>query len=85
MSKLPVRGVIVRWPTSDVPQLSLPPATTSISPSLQLKLDPAAAYVHMTTNNTLFGTQWHGAPDVGEVPLVADMSSDFMWKPFDVS
>lgn len=51
----------------------------------ELKLDPAAAYVHMTTNNTLFGTQWHSVPDVGSVPLVADMSSDFMWKPFDVS
>jgi phosphoserine aminotransferase len=51
----------------------------------ELELDPAAAYVHMTTNNTLFGTQWHSVPEVGKVPLVADMSSDFMWKPFDVS
>jgi phosphoserine aminotransferase len=51
----------------------------------ELELDPAAAYVHMTTNNTLFGTQWHSVPEVGSVPLVADMSSDFMWKPFDVS
>ena len=51
----------------------------------ELRLDPAAAYVHMTTNNTLFGTQWHSVPEVGAVPLVADMSSDFMWKPFDVS
>ncbi len=51
----------------------------------EITLDPAAAYVHMTTNNTLFGTQWHGLPSVGGVPLIADMSSDFMWKPFDVS
>jgi phosphoserine aminotransferase len=51
----------------------------------ELKLDPAAAYVHMTTNNTLFGTQWHWLPEVGEVPLVADMSSDFLWKKVDVS
>jgi phosphoserine aminotransferase len=51
----------------------------------ELKLDPDAAYVHYTTNNTLFGTQWHYLPDVGKVPLVADMSSDFMWKKFDVS
>jgi phosphoserine aminotransferase len=51
----------------------------------EITLDPAAAYVHMTTNNTLFGTQWHGLPSVGRVPLIADMSSDFMWKPFDVS
>jgi phosphoserine aminotransferase len=51
----------------------------------ELKLDPEAAYVHITTNNTLFGTQWHAIPDVGRVPLIADMSSDFMWKRFDVS
>jgi phosphoserine aminotransferase len=50
----------------------------------ELELDPAAAYVHMTTNNTLFGTQWHSFPDVGQVPLVADMSSDFLWRKFDV-
>ncbi len=51
----------------------------------ELSLDAEAAYVHITTNNTLFGTQWHHVPEVGNVPLVADMSSDFMWKPFDVS
>src|SRR5688572_16751858 len=41
-----------------------------------LQLDEGAAYVHMTTNNTLFGTQWHWLPETGKVPLVADMSSD---------
>lgn len=51
----------------------------------ELRLDPKAAYVHLTTNNTIFGTQWHTPPDVGAVPLVADMSSDFLWKPMDVS
>jgi len=51
----------------------------------ELKLDPAAAYVHMTSNNTLFGTQWSDFPDTGSVPLVCDMSSDFMWRKFDVS
>lgn len=51
----------------------------------ELALDPAAAYVHMTSNNTLFGTQWHSFPDVGKVPLVADMSSDFLWRKIDVS
>ena len=50
----------------------------------ELELDPAAAYVHMTSNNTLFGTQWHRWPEVGAVPLVADMSSDFLWRKFDV-
>jgi phosphoserine aminotransferase len=50
----------------------------------ELKLDADAAYVHITTNNTLFGTQWHSYPDVGKTPLVADMSSDFMWRRIDV-
>src|SRR6187431_2287412 len=51
----------------------------------ELELDPNAAYVHLTSNNTLFGTQWHDFPDVGAVPLVADMSSDIAWRPIDVS
>jgi phosphoserine aminotransferase len=51
----------------------------------ELKLDPNAAYVHITSNNTIFGTQWHEFPDTGSVPLVADMSSDIMWRPIDVS
>jgi len=51
----------------------------------ELELDPNAAYVHITSNNTIFGTQWQTFPDTGSVPLVADMSSDIMWRPFDVS
>ncbi|WP_342374926.1 3-phosphoserine/phosphohydroxythreonine transaminase [Myxococcus stipitatus] len=51
----------------------------------ELNLDPKAAYVHITTNNTIYGTQWHTFPDVGSVPLVADMSSDFLWKKMDLS
>ena len=51
----------------------------------ELQLDPKAAYVHITSNNTIFGTQWHAWPQVGAVPLVADMSSDFLWRPTDVS
>ena len=51
----------------------------------EIALDPGAAYVHMTSNNTLFGTQWHRVPEVGQVPLIADMSSDIMWKKVDVS
>ncbi len=51
----------------------------------ELELDPAAAYVHITSNNTIFGTQWHWWPEVGTVPLVADMSSDIMWRPIDVT
>ena len=58
---------------------------TRVPSQEELQLDPAAAYVHMTSNNTLFGTQWHRLPEVGQVPLVADMSSDFLWRKVDVS
>ena len=51
----------------------------------ELKLDPNAAFVHLTSNETIGGNQWHEFPDVGSVPLVADMSSDIFWRPIDVS
>ncbi|MBP7461913.1 MAG: 3-phosphoserine/phosphohydroxythreonine transaminase [Candidatus Delongbacteria bacterium] len=44
-----------------------------------------AAYLHITTNNTIFGTQYKVFPDTNEVPLVADMSSDFLSRSFDVN
>ncbi|MFC1641949.1 3-phosphoserine/phosphohydroxythreonine transaminase [Myxococcota bacterium] len=50
-----------------------------------LSLDSDASYVHITSNNTIEGTQYHAFPDTGSVPLVADMSSDIMWGPLDVS
>ncbi|MDR0965097.1 MAG: 3-phosphoserine/phosphohydroxythreonine transaminase [Myxococcales bacterium] len=58
---------------------------TRIPKQDELELDSNAAYAHYTTNNTIFGTQWHTIPEVGNVPLIADMSSDFIWKKFDVS
>ena len=42
-----------------------------------------AAYLHFTSNNTIKGTQWAQFPDAGDVPLVCDMSSDMMSRPFD--
>ncbi len=51
----------------------------------ELKLTTDAAYVHFTTNNTLFGTQWRAEPSVGSVPLVADTSSDMFSRPIDVA
>lgn len=51
----------------------------------ELTLDPAAAYAHYTTNNTIFGTEWGYVPAVGSVPLVADTSSDMFSAPIDVS
>ncbi|GBC61044.1 phosphoserine transaminase [Desulfonema ishimotonii] len=44
-----------------------------------------AAYVHITSNNTIKGTQWAEFPDTGDVPIMADMSSDIMSRPFDAS
>ncbi|MEZ4390726.1 MAG: 3-phosphoserine/phosphohydroxythreonine transaminase [Polyangiales bacterium] len=44
-----------------------------------------AAYAHITSNNTLEGTQYQDFPDAFSLPLVADMSSDFLWRPFDLS
>jgi len=49
------------------------------------KLDPNAAYVHYTPNETIHGVEFQSVPDVGDVPLVADMSSNILSRPVDVS
>jgi len=49
------------------------------------KVDEDASYLHITSNNTIKGTQWAEFPEGGKVPLVCDMSSDIMSRPFDVS
>ncbi|MBC9783229.1 3-phosphoserine/phosphohydroxythreonine transaminase [Heliobacterium chlorum] len=55
-------------------------------PSLEeIQLSEAPAYVHITSNNTIFGTQWQSFPDFGDIPLVADMSSDILCKLFDAN
>jgi phosphoserine aminotransferase len=51
----------------------------------ELQLDPAADYLHFTTNNTIFGTEWQTEPESGPVPLVADASSNIFSKPIAVS
>jgi phosphoserine aminotransferase len=51
----------------------------------ELKLTPGAAYVHMTSNNTIEGTEYKALPNVGDAPLVADTSSDMFSKPIDVA
>jgi phosphoserine aminotransferase len=58
---------------------------TRIPKQHELKLSPDAAYVHMTSNNTIFGTEWHYLPEVGDVPLVSDTSSNMFSRPIDVS
>lgn len=51
----------------------------------ELKLDSDASYVHFTSNNTIYGTQWKSEPVVGNVPLVCDASSDFLHKMLDIN
>jgi phosphoserine aminotransferase len=51
----------------------------------ELKLDPAAAYVHFTSNETIQGVEWAKEPEVGSVPLVCDTSSDMFSRPIDVT
>jgi len=58
---------------------------TRVPSQSELDLDPEAAYLHLTSNNTIKGTQFHSFPDSGDVPLVGDMSSDFLWRPFDAN
>jgi phosphoserine aminotransferase len=50
----------------------------------EIKLSAKPAYVHFTSNNTIYGTQWHAEPNVGDAPLICDASSDIMWRPLDM-
>jgi len=56
-----------------------------IPASSELAFTPGAAYAHITTNNTIEGTEWKSVPDTGDVPLMADASSDIFSGPVDVS
>jgi len=51
----------------------------------EISFSADAAYVHITSNNTIKGTQWASFPDTEGIPLISDMSSDIMSRPFDVS
>ena len=57
---------------------------TRIPRAEEIVLTPGAAYVHMTSNNTIYGTEWKALPDVGDIPLVSDTSSDMFSRPIDV-
>ena len=48
------------------------------------QVDGSASYLHFTSNNTIKGTQWADFPEIDDVPLICDMSSDIMSRPFDV-
>lgn len=51
----------------------------------EIELDPNAAYLHFTSNETIFGVEFQQEPAAGNVPLVCDMSSNFISRPVDVS
>ena len=51
----------------------------------EIQTTAGAAYVHMTSNNTIFGTEWSYVPETGGVPLVCDASSDIFSRPIDLS
>jgi phosphoserine aminotransferase len=58
---------------------------TRVPRAEEIVLTPGAAYVHMTSNNTIYGTEWKTLPEVGDVPLVSDTSSDMFSRPIDVA
>jgi phosphoserine aminotransferase len=58
---------------------------TRIPRADEIVLSSDAAYVHMTSNNTIYGTEWRALPDVGDIPLVSDTSSDMFSRPIDVA
>jgi phosphoserine aminotransferase len=64
---------------------SKPGKHSSIPAADELIIEVDTAYIHITSNNTIFGTQWREFPDIDEIPLIADMSSDILSRPFDVS
>ena len=51
----------------------------------EIKLSDNAAYLHLCYNNTIYGTEYHYIPETGDVPLIADMSSDMLSRPLDFS
>lgn len=56
-----------------------------VTPMSEWSIHPDSAYVHYCPNETVDGIEIHDIPDVGDIPLVADMSSNFMSKPIDIS
>ncbi len=58
---------------------------TRVPGQAEVQFAPGAAYAHTTSNNTIYGTQFHTFLDTGAVPHVCDMSSDFLWRPTDLS
>ena len=74
-----------KYCTVKVPASSAAGGYVRVPPFETWKLDPNAAYVHICSNETIGGVEYHWTPDTGEVPLVADMSSNILSRPVDVA
>jgi phosphoserine aminotransferase len=62
------------------------PSNYTYMPSTsELNLTPGAAYVHITANETIQGIEFTGQPEVGDAPLVVDVSSNFLSRPIEVA
>ncbi len=57
---------------------------STLTDATSLQINPNAAYVHMTSNETIGGIQWQNWPETGDVPLICDMSSDILSRPIPV-
>jgi phosphoserine aminotransferase len=73
-----------RYGTANVAATADASKFTAIPKQSEWKLDAGAAYVHICSNETIGGVQYHWVPDTGSVPLVADMSSDILSRAIDV-
>jgi phosphoserine aminotransferase len=71
--------------TAHVAATSKPEGFARVPAQDDLRLTRGASYVHITSNNTIEGTQWRNLPEVGDVPLVSDASSDICSRPIDVA
>jgi phosphoserine aminotransferase len=78
-------GEAKRYCTVNIAASSEDQKFTYAPPQSKWKLDPEAAYVHYTSNETIGGVEFHWVPDTGKVPLVADMSSHMLSRPVDVA
>ena len=74
-----------KYATINVAASSADTGYDRIPPRDTWRLDPGAAYVHICSNETIGGVEYHFDPDVGGVPLVTDMSSSIMSRPVDVA
>ena len=71
--------------TVNIAATTEPEKFTRIPRQDEIRLTPGAAYVHTTSNNTIFGTQWQYTPEFGDAPVVCDTSSDMFSRRIDIT